>query len=187
MTERRAVYNASPLEDEFALQLRIAGIPFEREYRAINGRKYRWDFLVGSILVEIQGGTWTKGGHSTGKGLHRDYEKNNAAVLAGWRVLYFDGEMVRSGAALGTVQSYLELNGEFPRLTLAEALVQSGVFEKIKQACDEFLAASQSDKIEQEADSQDVQTVRVQPWVKKACEVAESKIEIEADMQEEDE
>ena len=137
MTERRAVYNASPLEDEFALQLRIAGIPFEREYRAINGRKYRWDFRVGSILVEIQGGTWTKGGHSTGKGLHRDYEKNNAAVLAGWRVLYFDGEMVRSGAALGTVQ--------------------------------------------------DMMTGRVQPWVKKACEVAESKIEIEADMQEEDE
>ena len=130
MTERRAVYNASPLEDEFALQLQIASIPFEREYRAINGRKYRWDFLVGSILVEIQGGTWTKGGHSTGKGLHRDYEKNNAAVLAGWRVLYFDAEMVRSGAALGTVQ--------------------------------------------------DMMTGRVQPWVKKACEVAESKIEIES-------
>ena len=167
MTERRAVYNASPLEDEFALQLRIAGIPFEREYRAINGRKYRWDFRVGSILVEIQGGTWTKGGHSTGKGLHRDYEKNNAAVLAGWRVLYFDGEMVRSGAALGTVQNYLELNGEFPRATLAEAIAKSGILQKVRQACDEFIVYA-NDKKQFEISTQD-------------------DIEHKADMQEEDE
>ena len=62
----------------------------------MKGRKFRWDFCWKSarLLVEINGGTFTKGAHSTGTGLRRDYEKNNLAQLAGWRCLMFDGEMV---------------------------------------------------------------------------------------------
>lgn len=102
----------SELEELFVLHLRALKLKFRREYQAVPTRKWRWDFAIGdgpSILVEIQGGTWIKGAHSSGAGLRRDYEKNNAAVLVGYRLLYFDGEMVKSGQAIATVEKALGL------------------------------------------------------------------------------
>lgn len=60
------------------------------------------------ISIEVNGGTFTKGAHSTGKGIARDYEKNNLAQLAGWRCLAFDGKAVRSGEAVEIVRKALE-------------------------------------------------------------------------------
>ena len=76
-----------------------------------SGRNFRWDFgwEKQKLLVEVQGGTWMdKSGHNTGGGLHRDYEKNNLAVLHGYRVLYFDAEMIKSGVAIQTIKEVLE-------------------------------------------------------------------------------
>ena len=90
--------SASQLEAELALQIRALGLPEPiREYRAIKGRKFRFDFawLEQRLLVEVNGGTYTKGAHSTGRGIARDYEKANLAVLQGWRALSFDGTMWR--------------------------------------------------------------------------------------------
>jgi len=52
------------------------------------------------VLVEINGGTYARMGHSTGTGIARDYEKSNLAVLAGWKVFAFDRRMVEGGTAL---------------------------------------------------------------------------------------
>ena len=41
------------------------------------------------ILVEVQGGIYTRGAHSRGVGLERDYEKLNLAQLNGFRVFQF--------------------------------------------------------------------------------------------------
>ena len=101
----------SELEDQFAYQLDALGLTgYLREYPAIKGRKYRFDFCFkdARLLIEINGGTFTKGAHSTGTGIRRDYEKNNLAQLAGWRCLMFDGEMVRSGEAVEIVRKALE-------------------------------------------------------------------------------
>ena len=103
----------SELEELFSMQLDTLGITgYLREYQAIKGRKFRWDFCFkgARLLVEINGGTFTKGAHSTGTGIRRDYEKNNLAQLAGWRCLMFDGEMVRSGEAVEVVRKALEQN-----------------------------------------------------------------------------
>jgi len=103
----------SELEDQFAYQLDALGLTgYLREYPAIKGRKYRFDFCFkdARLLIEINGGTFTKGAHSTGTGIRRDYEKNNLAQLAGWRCLMFDGEMVRSGEAVEIVRKALEHN-----------------------------------------------------------------------------
>ena len=92
----------SELELLFALALRTYSIPQpEVEYRFLPERRYRFDFAWASLklAVEIQGGTWRKGGHSSGKGIKRDIEKHNLAVYAGWKLLYFDGDMVRDGSA----------------------------------------------------------------------------------------
>ena len=101
----------SALEAELALQIKALGLPEPvREYRAIAGRKFRFDFawLEQRLLVEVNGGTYTQGAHSTGRGIARDYEKANLAVLHGWRVLTFDGKAIKSGEAVEIIRQALE-------------------------------------------------------------------------------
>ena len=100
----------SALENLFAMQLDSAGLTgYVREYRAIPGRKFRFDFafLRERLLVEINGGTYNGGAHSRGVGLNRDYEKGNLAVVNNWRVLSFDTKQVKSGAALEVVEQLI--------------------------------------------------------------------------------
>lgn len=47
------------------------------------------------VAVEIQGATWVKGGHSTGKGIARDAAKSNLAQLSGWILLALTAEMIQ--------------------------------------------------------------------------------------------
>jgi len=99
----------SALEDTLAFQLDALSIPYTREYQAIPNRRFRFDFAIEPIaetrlLIEVQGGTWVKSGHSTGAGIQRDCEKHNLAVLAGFRVLAFTSTDVRDGSAMTTIQ-----------------------------------------------------------------------------------
>jgi len=100
----------NPLEELFALQVKLAGLPEPvREFMAIPGRRYRWDFAWtdARVLVEINGGTYAHMGHSTGTGIARDYEKSNLAVLAGWKAFAFDRRMVEAGTALELISRVL--------------------------------------------------------------------------------
>ena len=107
VTEPLEPYGSS-LEVLFALQLREAGIPFEREVKPIPGRRYRFDFYFEpDLLVEINGGTYQHMGHSSPLGIQRDYDKLNQAVLAGYRVLMFSGEDVQGSKALVTTMKAL--------------------------------------------------------------------------------
>lgn len=93
----------SKLEETFAAQLDNAGLPAPtRELVFAPPRKWRLDFAWPElkVAVEIDGGTWIGGRHSTGAGLDRDYEKHNAAALMGWTVLRFSTTLLRSGDAL---------------------------------------------------------------------------------------
>ena len=95
----------SPGEESFALQLTEAGIEFEREAKIVDGRKFRVDFklggkLSGVIVVEIEGQTWHKGGHSSGTGIMRDMEKYNLLTALGYRVYRFTTGQVLDGSAL---------------------------------------------------------------------------------------
>jgi len=100
----------SALENLFAMQLDSAGLTgYVREYQAIPGRKFRFDFafLRERLLVEINGGTFTRGGHSTGTGIRRDYTKQNLCQIAGYKLLTFDADMVKSGQALDFTEKML--------------------------------------------------------------------------------
>lgn len=109
MIEHRAIYHVgSELEAVFALQLMTAGVKFQREYKAIPGRKYRWDYAIEPIeetrlLIELNGGTHRHMGHSTGVGIQRDYAKANAAVCHGFRQLTFTAQDVHDLTALDMV------------------------------------------------------------------------------------
>ena len=99
----------SSLNDLFAFHLDANDIQFEREYQAIKGRKYLFDFRLGNLLIEIQGGIWMRrGAHNTGKAITRDCEKLNLATLAGYDVMHFTTDMVESGEAVNLVLRYLE-------------------------------------------------------------------------------
>jgi hypothetical protein len=103
----------SELEETFNLQLFEAGISdFDREIELQEiDRKWRFDFFFPTIgaIVEINGGTWMqKSGHSTGKGIQRDYEKSNAAQLAGFKYLQFTGKEIDNRVAIDTVKRLLE-------------------------------------------------------------------------------
>ena len=100
-------------EDLLAFQLRAVGIPFTREFPFAPPRKWRADFVIAhKLLVEIDGGAFSGGRHTTGDGFRRDIEKSNAAVMAGWRVLHFLPEQVVDGSALSTIERALGVVAE---------------------------------------------------------------------------
>ena len=108
------------------LHLRAQELPYAREVALIAGRRWRWDFLVGNDLaIEIQGGTWIRGGHSRGTGQRRDCGKMNAAVKAGYRPLAYTTEMVLSGEAIADVLTLLRATLQEPRSSIPAGAVSS--------------------------------------------------------------
>src|SRR5262245_43693027 len=91
-------------------QLQFARIPFTPQFTPLPPRKWRWDvgFPEHRLLVDCQGGVFSRGRHVRGIGYEQDCEKWNAAVLAGWRVLIVTTSQVESGAALGWIESALK-------------------------------------------------------------------------------
>lgn len=92
-----------------AIDLRAVGIPdpvLEYAFAQHLGRRWRFDLAWPGerLAVEIDGGTWTGGRHTTGRGHESDSRKRNAAVLEGWRVLTFSTEMARSGEAVQVIE-----------------------------------------------------------------------------------
>ena len=94
----------SAAEDQLALQLRAAGIPFEREWRFHPARRWRFDFAFQyQIAAEIDGGAWTGGRHARGAGIEADAEKYSEAAVLGWRVMRFTPRHVKNGFALDCI------------------------------------------------------------------------------------
>ena len=101
----------SPGEESFALQLTEAGIEYTQENRLIADRKFRVDFLIGKdAVIEIEGQTWRKGGHSSGVGIIRDMEKYNLLAALGYKVFRFTTEQATSGEALKWLREYVTVD-----------------------------------------------------------------------------
>ena len=74
----------------FAALLPFFGIPkCECEFKFHPSRKYRFDYAwpTPKVAVELEGAIWTRGGHSTPRGILRDIEKYNEALNLGWKVI----------------------------------------------------------------------------------------------------
>lgn len=74
-------------------------VPILKPSRFWKSKKSSWriDFLSEElkIVVEIQGGTFSYGGHSRGAGQHSDFDKINHLQNLGYRVFQFDTQHVR--------------------------------------------------------------------------------------------
>lgn len=83
----------SGLENGFARLWDNGGTrpPYEREFRFDAARKWKFDFAWpdAKVAVEMQGGTWTQGGHTRGRGYANDCDKSNRGQELGWIVYRF--------------------------------------------------------------------------------------------------
>ena len=93
-------------ETKLARELKALKINFEQEFYFHPERKWRADFhLVNKkILVEVEGGIWTGGRHTRGKGYLGDLEKYNAATMMGFQVIRFSTDQVKSGHAIQQIE-----------------------------------------------------------------------------------
>lgn len=92
-------------------QIRALKLPDpEREFRFYPSRRWRSDLAWPDhkLLVEFEGGVYTKGRHTRGKGFERDCEKYNTATIAGYRVLRFTTSDVKSGQAVDMIQAAIQ-------------------------------------------------------------------------------
>lgn len=62
------------------------GLEVKKEYQFHPLRKWRFDYAIPSIqmAIEVEGGIWTGGRHTSSKGFLGDMEKYNEAALLGW-------------------------------------------------------------------------------------------------------
>ncbi|HCU0822866.1 TPA: DUF559 domain-containing protein [Acinetobacter baumannii] len=86
--------------------LRTHKISFEQEYKFHPTRKWRADFFITGtkILIEVEGGIWSGGRHTRGKGYIGDMEKYNSAAMMGFTVLRFSTEQVKVGVAIKQIE-----------------------------------------------------------------------------------
>lgn len=93
-------------EAKLARELKTLKIEFEQEFEFHPKQKWRVDFhLVGKkILVEVEGGIWSGGRHTRGKGYIGDMEKYNAATMLGYQVIRFSTDQVKSGLAIQQIE-----------------------------------------------------------------------------------
>ena len=90
------------LEREFLTRWRQLGGPeLKREYKFHPRRRWKFDFvdLASRVAIEVEGGTWAGGRHTTGRGYSADCQKYNQATLLGWVVFRFTSDMLRDDPA----------------------------------------------------------------------------------------
>jgi hypothetical protein len=97
----------SRLEADFAAiyALHGADLPaLKTEYRFHPVRMWRFDFAIISgglkIAIEVEGGVYSGGRHTRGKGFIEDCYKYNSATVLGWRLLRYTSEHLKNPFAV---------------------------------------------------------------------------------------
>ena len=90
--------------DPFVALCEAHGLPVpEREWRFAPPRRWRFDYAFPAqrITVEQEGGVWTAGRHTRGRGFEADCVKYAEATLRGWRVFRASPRQMRDGTVIG--------------------------------------------------------------------------------------
>lgn len=93
----------SESEDLLAFQLRAVKAPiFERQFRITPERKFMADFyfVLGRLVVEVDGGGFVNGRHSRGTGVEKDAEKSAYIARMPARLMRVTPTQVRKGLAV---------------------------------------------------------------------------------------
>jgi len=100
----------SKLESTFSEILAQHKLPTPvTQYRFAPPRRWSFDFAWPDkqVAVEIEGGTWIGGRHSTGVGFAKDCEKYNVAAANGWCVLRFTTNHLKTSYPILLLKSRL--------------------------------------------------------------------------------
>jgi len=100
----------SVLEEGLASQIKLARLPKpKREYKFCDTRRFRADFAwpKKKLIVEVQGGIWNRGRHTTGAGYQKDCERYNIATEEGWRILMYTNKEIKNGTAVKQIKRVL--------------------------------------------------------------------------------
>lgn len=87
------------------------GIDFVTEYKFDPTRRWRADLccIEQRIIIEVEGGVWTNGRHTRGKGFLADLEKYNTATCQGWRLIRTTPDKLLTIETIGYVKLLIEL------------------------------------------------------------------------------
>lgn len=95
-------------EQMLALDFSVWGIEYTPQYKFHPTRKWKSDFHIKPhLLIEVEGGVYSNGRHTRGKGYTLDIEKYNAATLMDFKVFRFTTEQVKTGVAISTIMQAL--------------------------------------------------------------------------------
>lgn len=100
----------SAAEDLLQFHLKAAKLPEPvREFKFHPTRRWRFDFAYPAHMlgIEVEGGVFSGGRHTRGKGFTEDCAKYNQAAYLGWRVYRFTPDMVKSGEAVSMIEAAL--------------------------------------------------------------------------------
>ena len=89
----------------------FTGCKVASEHKFHDMRKWRLDFAIIDLKIgiEIEGGVWSCGAHTRGKGFIEDMEKYNAAVTFGWVILRFTPQDLNKITTFETIKKVVEL------------------------------------------------------------------------------
>lgn len=108
---------SSRAEDRFAhlWDMLYPGVDLHSEHRFDSSRRWRFDFahLPSLTAVEIEGGVWRGGRHTTGVGFTRDCEKYLQASALGWMVLRLTPAMI-TAENLAKIHAVIERRTQCP-------------------------------------------------------------------------
>ena len=103
-------------EELLGIHLAELGCNYERQVLYAPGRRFRADFLVrdtlSPFLIEVQGGVYSRQAHGSISGILQDNERLNEATIAGFGMLRFTPDQVKSGEAKATIARALRLGRE---------------------------------------------------------------------------
>jgi|GEM_PF-1159052 hypothetical protein len=89
---------ASKLEELFEIewQLKYPTLQLIPQYKVLPNRKFKIDFahLSSKTGIEVQGGRWIKGGHTSGNGMFSDCEKSLLCAQHGWLIIPIIDKMI---------------------------------------------------------------------------------------------
>lgn len=99
----------SQLEDMLGLLLKHEGLPIPKRQFRFCDRLWKFDFAWPDlkVVVDVQGGIWSRGAHVRGRGYINDCEKKNQATLMGYRVLYVCANHIENGMAIEWIKKAL--------------------------------------------------------------------------------
>ena len=101
----------SRAEEQLADQLREAGIPFDREVKAIPGRQFKVDFVIPvyMIAIEVEGfaARGQPGRHQRASGFNKDIVKYNLLAMYGYTLLRYNSRMIRYKMAIRQIMTLI--------------------------------------------------------------------------------